>query len=1105
MGNPFFDTLPKSEQIVPIQVSQVLNQFRNYLQVSIDALKDKEVFCHWEKLHPKQFELTTKQHLFTLTPNTTIRLQVSQEGWYEIVSEADKTPICDDFAPSLDEPISCGRGAGRYKRNISKEDYQFPKLYLPGLSNTQEKSSEYVVDWTGYRLIIRPLGESFNTLRDVYVSGQRCNVLDVDGSVIKISGYIDDKDTIEINGVEYSFTIVEQISKDVLQKYKAIRKQTKWIVASEQKSLALSNVEIKKRTDIHEYLQPRHLKGKGFQRDQWTIEPTKKNRTWLLIPQDESIPEPPVYLNHREYPSWQFTLEEKQIREKWIQLIESDESEDTGKSELDYFFDDNITIKNKGKLKREYRIIDQRFEERQVLLAFKDTKDRFSKHSVYPTCDELQVRVNIDQLRNQKNAVNRLMCRPSLGHTPLLKLCVSRQHLWSEFAPKDPSTISWKVLTDEGYAGCDKQREFVQKAMVTPDFAILDGPPGTGKTTTILELIMQLVLEGKRVLLSASTHAAINNVLERIQDNDVLRDHIFPLRIGDEAKARDVKQYQYDNLKGELQNAVGDAATSQLLVDSSNLVCGTTIGILRLFREEDVVLDRGEPPFDVMIIDECSKTTFQEFLVPAMYAKRWVLVGDVRQLSPFTDREQIVANLNAIPNMSASLRRALFLLEMLRIDNQNPYAVPMIVPVSKEVLACIHQELEYRPKDVDKILLVGHKNKQLSQVKTYKEMSQDLALWYQRTLIFIEEHALDFYKLTMYFPDDAVVLQDKWLSSPHAFQTYVHAKLQRLFRKNRNRKQSEDQNKWTLGELYEDITKDLDRRSWADEVCWRIERLYWLRLAGEQKQHQSYKRVLERLYPNSIDVKDSIDQIRNLAFPSILEALSGDGLHKKRKHRKTTLNQGFSEQERTCRYTTLTHQHRMHSDISKFPSRQFYKGASLLNGNHVQRVWSYVHYTTRSAWVDVKGKTHNNRNEQEAKKILHDLKRFCDWANQQKETYTVAVLTFYKAQEKVLRERLRSLPKNNQRYSSFEHKGVWIKLATVDYFQGQEADVVFLSMVQTYRDGFMDSPNRLNVAITRARYQLVIVGDQHYFMKKSRSNDLRSLARHHDSQQRKKK
>lgn len=40
----------------------------------------------------------------------------------------------------------------------------------------------------------------------------------------------------------------------------------------------------------------------------------------------------------------------------------------------------------------------------------------------------------------------------------------------------------------------------------------------------------------------------------------------------------------------------------------------------------------------------------------------------------------------------------------------------------------------------------------------------------------------------------------------------------------------------------------------------------------------------------------------------------------------------------------------------------------------------------------------------------------------------------------------------------------------------------------------MDNPNRLNVAITRAKFQLVIIGDYSYFAKKSRSEDLKQLA-----------
>jgi superfamily I DNA and/or RNA helicase len=51
----------------------------------------------------------------------------------------------------------------------------------------------------------------------------------------------------------------------------------------------------------------------------------------------------------------------------------------------------------------------------------------------------------------------------------------------------------------------------------------------------------------------------------------------------------------------------------------------------------------------------------------------------------------------------------------------------------------------------------------------------------------------------------------------------------------------------------------------------------------------------------------------------------------------------------------------------------------------------------------------------------------------------------------------------------------------VDRFQGREADLVMLSMRNTRRVGFLDSPNRLNVGLTRARQQLVVFGNADYF------------------------
>jgi superfamily I DNA and/or RNA helicase len=58
---------------------------------------------------------------------------------------------------------------------------------------------------------------------------------------------------------------------------------------------------------------------------------------------------------------------------------------------------------------------------------------------------------------------------------------------------------------------------------------------------------------------------------------------------------------------------------------------------------------------------------------------------------------------------------------------------------------------------------------------------------------------------------------------------------------------------------------------------------------------------------------------------------------------------------------------------------------------------------------------------------------------------------------------------------------VEIVCGTVDRFQGREADMVLLSMRNTRRIGFLNSPNRLNVAVTRARQQLVVIGDGKFF------------------------
>jgi len=81
----------------------------------------------------------------------------------------------------------------------------------------------------------------------------------------------------------------------------------------------------------------------------------------------------------------------------------------------------------------------------------------------------------------------------------------------------------------------------------------------------------------------------------------------------------------------------------------------------------------------------------------------------------------------------------------------------------------------------------------------------------------------------------------------------------------------------------------------------------------------------------------------------------------------------------------------------------------------------------------------------------------------------VVVITPYKSQKTLIQSELQKVKK------------LEAHVATVDSFQGQEAEVVIISTVRTKGVGFIDDPQRLNVALTRAVRVLRIVGDSQFF------------------------
>ncbi|MBP8993980.1 MAG: AAA family ATPase, partial [Bacteroidales bacterium] len=784
-----------------------------------------------------------------------------------------------------------------------------------------------------------------------------------------------------------------------------------------------------------------------------------------------------------------------------------------GFSPLRYFFDDDITIADDQK--NEYQVAAGIESENKIVLKKKAESKKggfYWEFCFPPENSALTVRVNTYSLRKQKEAISTLLRMPVREQAKLIKLFENRNKTeWQE--PEHKQINEWYVIKDENRSGTKEQRKFIHQAINTPDFAILEGPPGSGKTTVILELICQLANQGKRVLLCGSTHVAIDNVLERLKEHRngttlLEQFHILPVRIGDEKRINeDIREFQINNL-------IEDNGIDQtLLLEASNLVCGTTIGILQHPKFKDGNKNWRDTPiipeFDYLIIDESSKTTFQEFLVPALYAKKWILVGDVMQLSPFTEREEIVCNIEQISiegkPLSYELQQAVFFLHKLK-DCLHGKNNKFVLPASSNTIQFAVQELEkgriaYFKNKI--IIIISNKTQRSNQIVFRKPNDLNTLELSAADLILIEDTLFDS-SLSALPESHAVLRSTKWGESAHAFIHNAYQK-QNPFQYKEKGKERNDSI-----EVVKQLNDYFYEKNWAEEVAWRVDREHQLRMVRKSRIKGNYGKVIEELLPKSIDkekVESQINQIASMAFPSILESLV-KGISGRKIKFESTISEGFMKEDLDKRKTTLAYQHRMHPEISKFPRERFYQTENALldleRPNHIEqlRKWNYNEYDSRSIWVDVQGKTVKNYNQKEVDVLMQHLKLFLNYAenNPQPEgkEWTVACLTFYRGQETHIREKLQQLTGNEQGVSNFniskgKHK-VNIKLHTVDKFQGHEADIVFLSMVQTNRVGFLDNPNRLNVAITRAKFQLVIIGHHEYFLNQSESDDLKALA-----------
>ena len=158
------------------------------------------------------------------------------------------------------------------------------------------------------------------------------------------------------------------------------------------------------------------------------------------------------------------------------------------------------------------------------------------------------------------------------------------------------------------------------------------GPPGTGKTYTIVALLYSLLsLEsGERILITAPTHNAVDNVLRKYVETSSASSNTFipPVRVSTDVRkvADDLKQFTCDALEGKDINQFPAARRKALKrVQEARLIFTTCVGAgVGLLRKEE---------FANVIIDEASQQTEPASLIPLVKGcERVILVGDHVQL-----------------------------------------------------------------------------------------------------------------------------------------------------------------------------------------------------------------------------------------------------------------------------------------------------------------------------------------------------------------------------------------------------------------------------------------------------------------------------------------
>ena len=611
---------------------------------------------------------------------------------------------------------------------------------------------------------------------------------------------------------------------------------------------------------------------------------------------------------------------------------------------------------------------------------------------------QIDAKATEKQIRRQQQALDDIRY-PEAEHTERLRNVLLH--------PADSRSDSMPLRTFKWFTPeiDDNKKDTIVKALAAKDFFVVEGPPGTGKTTFISELILQHLSRWpeKRILVTSQTHIAVDNAIDRVAQ---IRPDLKIVRIGfDEAKVSENAQaYLLQRRVQEWSKRVRDQAAAFLQsqaksdgIDISKIQAGLDLSVLMANQKQ---LSESKA-------NEAENSSFIQDLDNQFNAVDKDGVPVIQGEKADEMRTELQIYQNQLEEIRKSRQEQSKALRAKKEEFKRKH------PEWAELADASNEELVSWQKD-----MIGNTDKE----KRFRKLFELSSEWIQR--FFLKEDCQEAILADSDVVAGTCIGVESSLTGDDSFGLCI----------------LDEASKATMTEALVPLRRS---EKWV--------------LVGDRLQLSPF---VEAAFQNRTNFQD-IDIKEDVFRQTLLDRLLVNNL------------------PASCN-STLTRQHRMLAPIGELVSSVFYENCleSVRSEKELDLSISLSHNVI---WFNT-SKFENRREHQSGTSLINALETqwiaklleridfLCASTEKIRKKPEIVVLTGYAAQKNHVTARLDTL----------RLKNINVECHTVDAYQGREADVVIFSVTRSNasrKPGFLSDKRRINVALSRAREYLLIVGD----------------------------